>query len=390
MKGSLRIAEVRGIPIRAHFTLLFVIPYLAFLMATQFYPVAQKAGVRGESVLLPPWAWGLLLAVLLFVCVLLHELGHSLVALRAGGRVSSITLMLLGGVSELRGLPQTPGVEGRVAIAGPLVSLALAGLGYGLYALVGGPPDVRFGLFYLAQINLVLAIFNLLPAFPMDGGRVLRSLLSRWWPRVKATQIAAAAGTAFAILFFIAGFAFGNLILMLVGLFVWSGAQAESQMVQREAELSGLRVRDVMSLSHETVDAADPVSHTAEVMAETRVTSLPVVSGSELVGVVAAHHLEALPANERDRTPTAAITRRDAPRLEADELLSRALEQMAEKNASEAPVLHEGFVVGVLEVSDLARVVRLRKLRAPEQAGIRARAPSIGPQPEALHRESPS
>jgi predicted transcriptional regulator len=296
--------------------------------------------------------------------------------------------MLLGGVSELHGLPRTPWVEGIVAFAGPLVSLALAGLGYGLYAIVGGPPDIRFGLYYLAQINLALAIFNLLPAFPMDGGRVLRAVLSRWWPRVTATRIAAGAGTVFAILFFIAGFAFGNWILMLIALFVWSGAQAESQAVQRESDFNGLRVRDVMSPTHDVVQSSDSVAHAAEIMADTRTTALPVISDNDVIGVIAAHHVEALRPDERERTPAAAVTQRDVPRLDADESLTRALEEMAEKQTSEAPVLHEGFVVGVLEVNDLARVMRLRKLRAHDATVVPPRRPILGPQPEALNRET--
>jgi Zn-dependent protease/CBS domain-containing protein len=381
MSGSLTLGHVRSIPIRAHFTLLFVLPYLAFLMATQFVPVARQAGVLGEAVVLPPLAWGMILAVLLFGCVLLHELGHALVALRFGGRVSSITLMLLGGVSELAGLPKTPRVEGLVAVAGPIVSLLLGGLALGFNAVVHGPPDLRFGLYYLGQINLALAIFNILPAFPMDGGRVLRAVLATRWPRVKATRIASGAGAVFAALFVLAGFLSGNLILMLVGLFVWSGAQAETQAVVQEEQFRGLCVRDVMSRTRDSVDASAPVAHAAELMAEKHVTALPVTDGVQLVGIVAAHHLEALSPAERARVLTAAVTARDVPHLEADELLNTALERMAEHRTTEALVLDDGTLVGVLETSDLGRTLRLHRLAEHGDRHIRFPRPPMGDRP---------
>jgi Zn-dependent protease/predicted transcriptional regulator len=369
MRGSLTLGHVRGIPIRAHFTLLFVLPYLAFLMAARFGPVAREAGVAGENMLLPPIVWGLLLAVALFVCVLLHELGHSLLALRFGGQVSSITLMLLGGVSELKGIPRTPRKEGLIAAAGPCVSAVLGGLALLLHHFLGGPPDARFGLFYLGEINLALAVFNILPAFPMDGGRVLRAVLATRWSRAQATRIAAATGTFFAALFVLGGLFTGNLMLMLIGLFVWSGARDEAEMTEREELVRGLRVRDVMTLTHYTVQATEPVTRAAEEMAAEHVSALPVAEGNELVGVVTAHHLETLRPEERARTSVAAVTERNVPWLDADEPLSQALTQMAEVRAEEAPVMRGGLLVGILDVADLGRTTRLRRIAEPELPG---------------------
>jgi Zn-dependent protease/predicted transcriptional regulator len=364
MRGSLTLGHIRGIPIRAHFTMLFVLPYLAWVMAVRFEMIARQAGVNGHSMSLPPVVWGILLAFALFACVLLHELGHSLLALHYGGRVSSITLMLLGGVSELAGIPRKPRSEGLIAAAGPFTSLVLGGVAMALYRLVPGPPDVRFGLFYLGEINLALAIFNILPAFPMDGGRVLRAVLSTHWSRLKATRIAAGTGTAFAVAFIALGLFGGNIMLALIGLFVWSGARAEAQLAMQEDLLSGLTVRDVMAPTHDVVQASDPVTEAATRMAMTHTTALPVLDGNELVGVLAAHHLEALRPDERDRTPVAAVVARDVPRLDSEDPLSNALERMAEQRTEEAPVLHEGHIVGVLEASDLARQIRIRKFAA--------------------------
>jgi Zn-dependent protease/CBS domain-containing protein len=378
MTGSVTLGHVRGIPVRAHFTLLFVLPYLAFLMAARFSLVARQAGVSPEGMSIPPIAWGLLLAVLLFACVLAHELGHSLVALATGGRVSAITLMLLGGVSELHGLPKTPRVEGLVAVTGPLVSLAL-GLGaLGVHRSGVGPADLRFGLYYLGQINVVLAIFNLLPAFPMDGGRVLRAVLATRLQRDRATQWAANLGKLFAGLFVVVGLLAGNLLLALIGLFVWAGASAEAQSVRQEERLRGLFVRDVMSPTKEVVYGSEPALSTAARMAHAHATALPVVEGSRLIGVVAAHHLEAIPAAERGSTPTAAVTARDVPRLHADEPLDVALSRMAEQQSGEAPVLEAGEIVGVLEANDLGRALRMHELA--RATGLPGRPPLRAPE----------
>lgn len=379
MGGSLTLGRIRGIPIRAHFTLLIILPYLAVLMSARFAAVAEIAGIDPSRTVIPPVVWGVLLAVLLFACILAHELGHSMVATSAGGKVSGITLMLLGGVSEIQKLPKSPGVEAKVAIVGPLVSLAIALVGLGLHRVLDGPPDLLFGLYYLGSINLVVAIFNLLPAFPMDGGRVLRALLAYRFSRVTATRIAAATGTFFAALFVIGGFLVGNLLLALIGLFVWAGARAEAGSVLQEERLDGLSVRDVMRPTHEVVDVRESISSAAARMAEARTSALPAVEGESLVGVVAAHHLATVKPEERDATPTRAVAATDVPRLHADEPLNTALERMAERHTEEAPVLEQGRLVGVLDASDLGRVLRVRELMSRSaRSGAHARGQPQG------------
>lgn len=374
MGGSLTLGHIRGIPIRAHFTLLIILPYLAFLMAARFSFVARQAGVDATQMLLPPLAWGLLLGVLLFACVLLHELGHSLLALRMGGRVRSITLMLLGGVSELQRLPPSPRVEGLVAVAGPLVSLGIGAGSLAAWAWLRMPPDLMFGLFYLGQINVVLGIFNLLPAFPMDGGRVLRALLSVRLSRVQATRVAGWAGTAFAALFVAAGLLSGNLLLALIGVFVWMGARAETAAVTQQERFKGLVVRDVMSPAPEAVEVHEPVEEAARRMARERIGVLPVAQGDELVGVVALRHIEALRADERARTPVQAIAKQDVPELRPDEPLVDALERMFEQRVQEAPVVESEELVGLLDTNELPRTLRLREMQtAARQSPVTAR-----------------
>lgn len=394
MRGSVTLGHVRGIPIRAHFSLLLIVPYLAYLMSAQFQIVAQQAGVNAQAMRLSPIVWGLVLSVALFACVLLHELGHSIVALSTGGRVSAITLMLLGGVSELHGLPKTPRAEGTVAIAGPIVSFAIGFAALGLWAFAGGPPDVRFGLYYLGQINVVLGIFNLLPAFPMDGGRVLRAILSTRLSRVSATRWAARTGFVFAALFVVLGLLSGNLLLALIGLFVWAGAAAERQAVEREDAFEGMVVEDVMSPIPTLVESWMPVSVAAARMSAERVTAIPVVDDGRVMGVVAAHHVEALSMDAREKTPVRAVVDSEVPRLQAHEPLSAALERMAERRAAEAPVLSGGELVGVLEAENLARFLRLRRISKGTKQASRARPipppspPKEPREPGLLHDES--
>lgn len=372
MRGSVTLGHLKGIPIRVHFSLLFLIPYLAFVMGSRFKAVATSAGVRGEELFLSPVLWGLLLTLALFVGILLHELGHSLLALRYGGHVRSITLMMLGGVSEIDGMPPTAGREAVIAVAGPVVSLALGAASFVLYRVIDGPADVEFGLFYFAQINLAVAVFNLLPAFPMDGGRVLRALLALRWSKRTATRAASFVGALFAAAFVALGITSGNFVLLLIGFFVWSGARAELESVERVEILRGLAVRDVMEPTHSVVQLSEPVEEAASLMASNHTTALPVMDGQELVGVVAAHHVENLSPEERSRMLVSAVVAREAPQLDADDSVSAALEAMAARHVEEAPVVHNGYIVGVMETSDLARMIRLKRLSEIRRSAMNA------------------
>jgi Zn-dependent protease len=234
--------RVGGVPVRIHFTWLFIAAYLWLVFAGQFARLAQAADVSDAQMLWPPVVWGILLTIALFACVLLHELAHVRVARRGGARVRSVTLMMLGGVSEI-GEVEDPRLERRMAAAGPLFSIFLAAVVWAIFRLSrGGPPDVRFGLFYLAQMNLVLGVFNLVPAFPLDGGRVLRSLLVPRLGRVRATRVAATVGKVLAAGMVVLAILGGSWWLVLIALFIFLGGEAESRALQTRAALRGLRV----------------------------------------------------------------------------------------------------------------------------------------------------
>ena len=239
LEQGLTIFRIRGIPIRLHLSLLVFLPYLAFAATRQFSFIASAIGLTPDELRLPPLFWGVILAVSLFVAVLIHELAHSLVALRNGAEVRSITLMMLGGVSLIEGeLP--PAKEAWMAFAGPLASFVLAAASYGLYRVAPLPGEVLAALFAFAMTNAILGVFNLLPAFPMDGGRIVRGLLARRLGKPRATAVAARLGQGMAVLFTAYGIWTFNPILILIAWFVWTGASAEhAQALQRPARPGG-------------------------------------------------------------------------------------------------------------------------------------------------------
>jgi Zn-dependent protease len=234
------------IPVKLHITLLLFIPYVAFIATRQFAVIVDQLGVPTESIHVPPFAWGLLLAVALFVSILLHELAHSLIARRQGSEVQSITLMALGGVTRMRGEVH-PEHEALMAFAGPLTSLGLALLGYGAFALLPLPPEVAAACLVIAWMNVALGVFNLLPAFPMDGGRVLRGLLVKRVGRAKATRVATAVGKWMAAAFAIFGLITFNVILILIAAFVYMGASGEQTRLAARDVLHGVAVSDLMT-----------------------------------------------------------------------------------------------------------------------------------------------
>jgi Zn-dependent protease len=226
--GSFQIGRIFGIPIRAHITLLIVLPLIGF-------DYAQAMGDHS-------FFWGLITAVGLFASVVLHELGHSVVAMRKGCRPREILLLPIGGVAQMDRLPTRPADEFQVAIAGPAVSLLLAVIGWGAGSLLGQMGLVRpaLALTLLGAVNFMLVLFNLLPSFPMDGGRIFRAWLTPRMGRLMATRIAAKVGRFMAIVFGVIGLFKLNIFLILIAFFIYQAAGSEYRMVRiQEASRNG-------------------------------------------------------------------------------------------------------------------------------------------------------
>ena len=360
MRGSFRLFSVRGIPIRVHLSFLLILPLLALIFARMVHQASMLDGAPAASLNAWSWLWGAGMAVALFLSVVLHELAHALYGRRHGAVVQDITLLMIGGVSQMTELPRKSRDEAVMAFAGPLTSLAL---GAALWALAlpfrGSHFDLHFALLNLGRLNLILGAFNLIPAFPMDGGRILRATLSPKLGLGRATRIAAWLGRALAVGFAILGLLGGNLILVFIAAFVWMGAGAESQQTQLKAALEGLRVRDVMTPFARAAQASAPLDEVAAEMQREGQLSVAVVDGERVLGVVSLEDLTSVPAEERLQTHARELVK-PVPALGPDEPAWRGLRMLSERNLTLVPVVQDGRLVGTLSASDVKRAVRMR------------------------------
>jgi len=310
-------------------------------------------------------------SLLFFVSILLHELGHAVVALRHGVRTRSITLFVFGGVAQMESDPKDGRAEIWIAVAGPTVSLALAGLFYGLAALPILAPAVAAVATYLALINLIVALFNLVPAFPMDGGRLLRGALWGSLGKGRATQIASQAGTGFAFLLIFGGVLSllrGNALVgiwyILIGWFIKDASAASYQQVRFDEALRGAVVRDAMIEVVETVPAGISVAEAArEHFNRTGHGSYPATRGEAVVGLLCLKDVLRLSAEERESTSVQAVMRplTDAVVTEPDEPLLQAMATMARGGTVRLLVLRRDRLVGLLTMNDVIRQVRVRE-----------------------------
>jgi Zn-dependent protease len=292
-----------------------------------------------------PWVIGVAAAVGLFVSVTLHELGHSWAALRYGIEIESITLWILGGIAALKTLPKEWDREFWIAIA-----------------LI--PPSFqvsRFVVGWLAITNVTLTVFNLLPAFPMDGGRVLRALLARSRPHGTATRIAARIGVAFAFLFAIVGVLNFQIILLLLALFIYGAATTESRTVLLDELLEGITVGDIMTRNPATVPADATVDELGDQMLRDRQT-VHLVTGDDgtVVGVITLDDLKKARRADRSTTRVEDIME-DVSRVEATADAFDTLASLNQSGDSEALVYENGALVGVLSEGDFARAMTIRR-----------------------------
>jgi Zn-dependent protease len=301
MKSSLGIGSVMGIPIRLHITFLLVLPMFAYVFAIN----PQPFGFAGVEPSLTRYSLSILAAILLFASVLLHEIAHSYLAKRYGVNIESITLFLFGGVSAMEEMPRKPGQEAKMASAGPLTSLVIGVVCLLAYRFLLSlnlsifQSPAYLILWIIGFMNLVLGIFNLLPAFPMDGGRVLRSFYATRMPYVKATQSAASVGKFFAILMAIFGIFAGNLWLPLIALFIYIGASEEERSTQAKAALENIQVKDIMTKDVVSVSPSISVEDLIQFMFQKKHMGYPVMEGDRLIGVVTLTDIERVPYHDR-------------------------------------------------------------------------------------------
>ncbi len=368
---SLTIFSVRGIPIRLHWSLLVLLPFLIYAGAYWFQVVTRWAGIPGDEIRLQPLAWGFLLALGLLVSIVLHELAHALVGRRAGAKIRSITLMMLGGVTRME-TETRPEREAWMALVGPLTSLALAVLAYAVYRFVPLPGGAPAAVVVFAGMNLLLGGFNLLPAFPMDGGRVLRGLLARRLGRTRATHIAARIGRAMAILFGLYGVITFNLLLILIAVFVYGGAAAEEQHGEVHDRLHGIAIERVMTDRLGEAHAGERTADVARRLIGEHVVAArfsqdggpPPRPGQQAVpGVVTIWDLARMAASGAADADVSLSVRRDLPIAHPGEDTSAVLDRLAARDATMALVVDAGgAAVGIVTPADVERAMLLGSL----------------------------
>ena len=366
------VTRVWDIPIRVNVSLLVFLPILTWLIASggqiEAYAGAITA-LTGESLSLAalrvgvtPWVIGAIAAFLLFLSVTLHELGHSWVALRYGIEIESITLWILGGLASLKSVPRESNREFWIAVAGPIVSLGLAGVGWGaVQALPDSSNVIRFLAGWFALTNLTLAVFNMLPAFPMDGGRVLRAFLARNRPYAAATRIASRVGVGFAVLFVVVGVVTGQLLMLLLALFVYTAATGESRAVMLGDLLEGYTAGDVASRGVPTLDADTTVAEFTDRMMRERRTVYPVTGTDGAVGIVSLSQLRGV-EGDRSQVRLGELAR-ESQSFDAEMPAFDCLMALGGDDA--ALVTDGGRVVGVLTREDYAQVMALMRGDGP-------------------------
>ena len=363
MRGHIQVASLRGIPIRVHFTFLLILPFLAWSFAQAFRGAAAAASVPPERLMGSPWLWGLGVAVALFVSVLLHELAHSLYALHKGGAVSDISLMMIGGVSRITRMPESSRHEALMALAGPVTSLAIGALSLGTHVLLASANsfNLSFAFFYLGSLNIFLGLFNLLPAFPMDGGRILRALLTGRLGRVRATQVAGWVGQGFAVLFGLYALLSGNFVLLFIAFFVFMGAAAESRDVLLQSRLAGVSVGEVMVRRTEAVEVEQSLREALERLHGERRRAMPVVEAGQVVGMLVLDDVRRVPVRELDGRQVRELSVA-APVLTPESSAWDALKEMSQRRLPQLPITEHGVLVGTLTQEDLVRALELREL----------------------------
>ncbi|MCX7783282.1 MAG: site-2 protease family protein [Meiothermus sp.] len=348
-----------GIPVSLDLSFLIVLPLFAFLIGSQLPVYLRLLQISAPPELLQgptPYLLGLLAALGLFLSVLIHELGHALTARVYGVQTREITLWLLGGVAQLEQIPRARGAEAVIAIAGPIVSVLLSGLFSLLRGLVPAAAEGQFLLGYLSFINLSLALFNLLPALPLDGGRILRSLLALYQPYLVATRTAVATSKVLAFGLGLLGLLVGNLFMLLIAFFVFMAASAEAEQAMLSRTLEGLRVRDLMTRQISSVAPGLSVAELLEKMLLERHVGYPVVEEGRLLGLISLEDLQGA-------SPQTRVLERMHPPLQVNETTEalEALQRMAQEGFSRLLITDaEGNLVGILSKTDLLRALQLR------------------------------
>lgn len=353
MKWSWKLGEFRGIAVYVHATFLILIGFVIL----NHWSASQSLAKTVEGV-------GFILA--LFSCVVLHEFGHALMAARYGIQTRDITLLPIGGLARLERMPDEPLQELWVALAGPAVNVVIATAIFGWLTITAAfapleQLSVASGPFLqrLMVVNVMLVLFNMLPAFPMDGGRVLRALLATRMEYTRATQIAASIGQAMALVFGFLGFLF-NPFLLFIALFVWIGAAQEASMAQMKSSLGGIPVVRAMITDFQTLAPEEPLTNVvAKILAGSQ-HDFPVMENGRVVGILTRRDLlVGLTQNGQDHS-VGNTMQREFETVDASDMLESAFRRLQSCQCHTVPVVRRGELVGLLTMDNVGEFVSIQ------------------------------
>lgn len=352
MKWSLNLGKISGIQVYIHWTFLILLGWIV-------------VNVGGEGINETLWSTAFILSI--FVCVFLHELGHAMAARRYGIGTRDITMLPIGGLARLESMPDNPKQEFVVAIAGPLVNVVLGGLlAAAIYVLNReitpmALSNIGFSNFFnnLFWANVVLAAFNMIPAFPMDGGRVLRALLSFKLERTTATRIAASIGQLLAIGFVFFGL-FHNPVLIFIGIFIFLGAQAESSYTQTQSLLQGATVSDVIMHNFNTLDVSDTIQTAVTMLLDGQATDFLVMDDKKVAGTLSRNQMIKALSEQGHQTTVGSVMHAEIPTLSPDMPLEKAYQLFQQARYPLLPVLESDKVIGIIDLENVHEFIMIK------------------------------
>jgi Zn-dependent protease/predicted transcriptional regulator len=353
MKWSTKIGTFAGIDVYVHTTFLMLIAWVAFAHWQTEHSVS--AAVQGVAFVLA-----------LFGCVVLHEFGHALTAQRFGIKTRDITLLPIGGVARLERMPDDPKQELWVALAGPAVNVVIAAALFAVVQVTGtfaalSTLSVTSGSFLerLMIVNVFLVAFNMLPAFPMDGGRVLRALLAIRMDYTRATQLAANIGQGMALVFGLVGLFF-NPFLVFIALFVWIGAGQEAAMTQMKSALGGIPLERAMITDFRTLSPNDSLTRAVELLLSGAQQDFPVVDAGTVVGILTRGDLLTALARQEQQSLIEQVMRRDFLVADASDMLDITFQRLQGLACRTIPVVHRGNLVGLLTMDNVGEFLSIQ------------------------------
>jgi Zn-dependent protease/predicted transcriptional regulator len=376
MRWSLPLGRVFGIALRLHITFLLLLGWVGYEAFVAGGPSAAK--------------WELLRVCLIFLCIILHELGHSVVAQRLGVEVKSITLLPIGGVAALRNIPENPWHEIAITLAGPMVNAVIALV---LFPFVGIqsltslamemthiPHDLGSLTRALVGTNILLFAFNFIPAFPMDGGRLLRASLALFISYRRATTIATFVGQGMSILFVLFGLRNPGMGLMVViGIFIFLGAEGEERMVQARSLLRGLYVEDVMTREFAALEPSDTVGRGLEMVYQTGQDDFPVVEKGRLLGIVSRQTMLEAVNRRGGQVSVQQVMETDVPAVGPQAKVTRVQDELFGDGWGSLPVMQDGRLVGMLSPENVSRYLLVQSSIKSARRRAAGQTPALPP-----------